>query len=77
MIKQGFHPLKNANETSVAYAKYYLVPGLWVDKKQEQPQPCWGVFTPDKKLLGFNHRFLDAKERVKIHKISKFSKNNS
>lgn len=72
-VKSGFHPLKDI--AKIEYAKYFLVPGIWVNNKTEDPPiKCWGVFTPDKKYLGWFIQFLDAKERVKIDKISKFIK---
>lgn len=73
-MRKGFHPVKNAEETTVMYVNYYLVPGVWVDNSTDKPQVCWGTFTPDKKLIGCSYKFLDAKEKVKNHKISKFFK---
>lgn len=72
-IKSGFSPLKDAKHKTVVYVNYFLVPGVWVSKEPNaKPQLCWGTFTPDKKLLGCSFKFLDAKEKVKNHKISKF-----
>lgn len=72
-VKSGFHPLKDV--ANIEYAKYFLVPGVWVDNKtQDPPIKCWGAFTPDKEYLGWSIHFLNAKEKVKIHKISKFFK---
>ena len=73
VVKSGFHPIKDAVNTE--YVKYFLVPGVWVNvKTPDPPIKCWGVFTPDKEYLGWFIRFLDAKERVKIHKIARFIK---
>lgn len=73
-MKKGFHPLKNSSEKTINYVKYYLVPGIWISSENVKPIPCWGAFTPEKKCLGCSPKFLDAKEKVKSHKISKFLK---
>lgn len=73
VVKSGFHPIKDVVNTE--YAKYFLVPGVWLNAKTPDPPiKCWGVFTPDKEYLGWFIHFLDAKEQVKIHKISRFVK---
>ena len=72
-MKSGFHPLKNAKEKMVNYSNYFLVPGIWIYEDEGcKPVACWATFTPTKELLGTSFKFLDAKEKVKIHKISKF-----
>lgn len=71
-MKVGFFPLKNAEEKTILYAKYYLVPGLWIDAQQKS-KPCWGIFTPNKEMIASAYKFLDAKEKVKTHKIAKYT----
>lgn len=62
--------MKNAKDKMIVYAKYYLVPGVWISSVNEaKPTACWATFTPDKKCLGWSKKFLDAKEKVKTHKI--------
>ncbi len=74
-MKPGFYPRKDAKTTTVEYANYFLVPGVWINKDEEvKPKHCWGAFTPDRKYLGCNPEFLCAKEKIKIHKIQKFIK---
>lgn len=70
----GFHPLKNAQEKMIVYAKYFLVPGVWIECEKQKPIPCWGIFTPNHQMIGSALKFLDAKEKVKTHKISKYMK---
>lgn len=70
-IKSGFHPLKE--KVIVSYSKYFLIQGVWIyDDETKKPVKCWGTYSPDKTFLGCSMSFLDAKERVKTHKISKF-----
>jgi hypothetical protein len=72
-IKSGFAPIKDA--PLVEYSKYFIVPGVWVNQDAEvKPIKCWGSFTPHKEYLGCFVNFLDAKEIVKHHKISKYFK---
>jgi hypothetical protein len=74
-MKPGFYPRKDAKTTTVEYAKYFLVPGIWVNHDEElKPKQCWAAFTPDRKYLGCDSEFLCAKEKVKIDKIQKFIK---
>jgi hypothetical protein len=74
-MKPGFYPRKDAKTTTVEYAKYFLVPGIWVNHDEEvKPTECWAAYTPDKKYMGCNSRFLCAKEKIKIAKIQKFIK---
>jgi hypothetical protein len=70
-LKSGFYPLKK--KVIVSYSKYFLVQGVWVyNDPGMKPVKCWGTYTPDKTFLGCSMGFLDAKERVKTDKISKF-----
>lgn len=72
-VKVGFAPIKDA--TKIEYSKYFLVPGVWLNQDDEvKPIKCWGAFTPQKEYLGCYVNFLDAKESIKTHKISKFFK---
>jgi hypothetical protein len=72
-MKPGFHPHKD-KEKQVEYAKYHLIPGIWVYSGERNPELCWGVFSPDKKYLGCKCKLLDAKEIVKNDKIRKYMK---
>jgi hypothetical protein len=72
-MKIGFVPIKNLNK--VEYSKYFIVPGVWLNGENTKPTKCWATFSPDKNYLGCYIKFLDAKERVKIHKISKYLTN--
>ena len=67
MTKKGFYPRKDKGP--ILYAKYYLVPGLWIGGTR--PVKCWATFTPNKQYLGCYTNFLDAKDKVKSHKIEK------
>jgi hypothetical protein len=69
-MKTGFLPIKDLEK--VKYSEYFIVPGVWVNGTDEKPTKCWATFTPDKNYLGCYVNFLDAKERVKSHRISKF-----
>lgn len=71
-LKPGFHSLKNREIHT--YVSYFLVQGVYVYADDKiKPVKCWGTFTPDKKtFLGCSMTLLDAKEKVKTHKISKF-----
>lgn len=74
-LKPGFYPKKDYRVKQVNYCGFHLVPGFFVDKTEDtKPIACWATFTPDKKFMGWSTQFLDAKERVKNYKISKFIK---
>lgn len=71
-IRPGFHPRRDAKLTMIEYSKYYLVPGYWIYvDRNRKPVRCWATFTPDRKYLGCSYEYLNAKERVKSHKIEK------
>ena len=74
-MKPGFYPRKDAKTTTIEYASYFLVPGVWVDENEEvKPAQCWAAFSPDRTYLGCNFNFLSAKEKIKSHKLKKFIK---
>jgi len=69
-LKPGFHPRRDAKITMVEYVKYFLVPGYWIyAEPNKKAVRCWATFTPDRKYLGCSFEYLNAKERVKTHKI--------
>jgi hypothetical protein len=73
-IKPGFYPLKTAESNSVNYVNYQIVPGIFISGVDTKPIQCWATFNPSSQFMGWNVKFLDAKERVKIDRISKFEK---
>lgn len=72
-MKAGFHPHQDKTKY-VVYAKYHLIPGVWIYSDDRSPKLCWGVFTPENKLIKCKVKFLDAKEVVKDEKIRKYRK---
>lgn len=68
-LKPGFHAYRE--QTPVNYVNYLILKGVWVySDENKKPAACWGTFTPDKTCLGTSFKFLDAKEKVKTHRIS-------
>jgi hypothetical protein len=68
-LKPGFHAYRE--QSPVRYQNYLIIKGIWVYSDDNQkPVKCWNTYTPDKKSLGCSLGFLDAKEKVKTHRIS-------
>jgi hypothetical protein len=67
-LKPGFHAFKK--QDIKLYVSYYILQGIWIYSDSRKPVKCWATFTPDKTFLGCSMSFLDAKEKVKTHKIN-------